>query len=81
LKKSHSITLTMIAAMGITAHAQQAPTGPAAPTALQGCEERRQAQRAAGLPVEACGHPASGAHATTTRGGFGALGKGHSGGG
>jgi len=80
MKKSHSITLTVIASMGIAAHAQQAPLTPGAPVASQGCEERRKAEKAAGTPVETCGHSGSGAHAAS-RGGFGATGKGQSGGG
>jgi hypothetical protein len=80
VKKSNSITLTVIASLGIVARAQQAPIGPAAPVAPQGCEEQRKAARASGAPVVACGHSGSGAHAAS-RGGFGAIGKGHSGGG
>jgi hypothetical protein len=77
MKKSHSITLTVVAAMGMAARAQQTPAAPAAP---QPCEERRKAAQAAGTPfTETCGHSTATAHGTS-RGGFGATGKGHSGG-
>jgi len=83
MKKSHSVTLTVVAAMGMAARGQQAPTAPtapAAPAAPQTCQERRNIAQAAGTPFnETCGH-VSGAHGTA-RGGFGATGKGHSGGG
>jgi hypothetical protein len=78
MKKSQSITLTVLASVGIAAHAQQGPAAPAAPVVSQSCEQRRQAAKAAGTPAETCGH--STAHATS-RGGFGATGKGHSSGG
>ena len=81
MKKSHSITLTVVAAMGMAARAQQAPPVAAAPAAPQPCEERRTAAKAAGTPfTENCGHGATAAHGTS-RGGFGATGQGHSGGG
>jgi hypothetical protein len=81
MKKSHSITLTVVAAMGMAARAQQATPAPAAPAAAQPCEERRKAAQAAGTPfTETCGHGTAAAHGTS-RGGFGATGKGHSGGG
>jgi hypothetical protein len=81
MKKSQSITLTLVAAMGMAARAQQTPPAPAAPATLQPCEERRKAAHAAGTPfTETCGHGATAAHGTS-RGGFGATGKGHSGGG
>ena len=76
MKKSHSITLTVVTAIGM-ARAQQTPAAPAAP---QPCEERRKAAQAAGTPFnETCGHGAATSHGTS-RGGFGATGKGHSGG-
>jgi hypothetical protein len=83
MKKSHSITLTVVAAMGMAARAQQAAqqpaTAPGPPATLQPCEERRKAAQAAGTPfTENCG--ATTAHGTS-RGGFGATGEGHSGGG
>ncbi len=81
MKKSHSITLTVVAAMGMAARAQQHPTAPGSPAAPQTCEERRAAAQAAGTPItETCGHAVSASHGTR-RGGFGATGKGHSGGG
>jgi hypothetical protein len=81
VKKSHSITLTVVAAMGMAARAQQPSTAPAAPVAPQSCEERRKIAQAAGTPMtETCGHVSSAAHGTS-RGGFGATGEGHSGGG
>jgi len=81
MKKSHSITLTVVAAMGMAARAQQTPPVPAAPAAAQPCEERRKAAQAAGTPfTETCGHVTAAAHGTS-RGGFGATGKEHSGGG
>jgi hypothetical protein len=78
MKKSQSITLTVVAAMGLAARAQQLPTPAAAPTP-QTCEDRRNAASAAGTKfTEVC-------HTSTThgaaRGGFGATGKGHSSGG
>lgn len=77
MKKSQSITLTVVAAMGIAARAQQAPIAPAAQASAQTCEERRNAAIAAGTRfTETCGHAS-----TVRRGGFGAMGKGHSGGG
>jgi hypothetical protein len=81
MKKSHSITLTVVAAMGMAARAQQTPPAPAAPAAVQPCEERRNAAKAAGTPfTENCGgHGTATAHGTS-RGGFGATGEGHSGG-
>ena len=81
MKKSQSITLTVIASMGIAAHAQQAPiaqAAPPSPVAAQTCEERRQAAIAAGTPAETCGRAT--AHGTS-RGGFGATGKSLSSGG
>ena len=81
MKKSRSITLTAIASMGLAASAQQPAPAPSPPVAAQGCKERRKAAKAAGVPfTESCGHGGSAGH-TTTRGGFGATGKGHSGGG
>jgi hypothetical protein len=78
MKKSHSITLTVVAAMGMAARAQQTPPAPAAP---QPCEERRKAAKATGTPfTETCGHVIAAAHGTS-RGGFGATAQGHSGGG
>jgi hypothetical protein len=80
MKKSHSITLTVVAAVGIAARAQQAPTAPTTPAAPQGCEDRQKAAQAAGTPAtETCGHSSSAAHGTSHKG-FGATGKGHSGG-
>jgi hypothetical protein len=80
MKKSHSITLTVVAAMGMAAPAQQSPTAPAAQAPIQSCEARRKAAKAAGIPfTEICGHSST-AHGTS-RGGFGSIGKGHSGGG
>jgi len=80
MKKSQSITLTVVAAMGMAARAQQIPTVPAAQAPTQSCEERRSLSRAAGVRfTETCGHSST-AHGTS-RGGFGATGKGHSGGG
>jgi hypothetical protein len=77
MKKSHSITLTVVAAIGM-ARAQQTPPTQTPP---QPCDERRRAAQAAGTPFnETCGHGAAGAHGTS-RGGFGATGEGHSGGG
>jgi hypothetical protein len=79
MKKSRSITLTVVAAMGMAARAQQTPA-PTAPAAPQPCEERRKAAKAAGTPfTETCGHSTTTGHGTS-RGGFGATGKGHSGG-
>ena len=81
MKKSHSITLTVVAAMGMAARAQQAPPTPAAPAAAQPCKERRKAAQAAGTPfTENCGQGTTTAHGTS-RGGFGATGEGRSGGG
>jgi hypothetical protein len=79
MKKSQSITLTVVAAMGMAARAQQPPTAPGPPATSQPCEERRKAAQAAGTPFsETCG--ATVAHGTS-RGGFGATGQEHSGGG
>ena len=80
MKKSQSITLTVVAAMGMGARAQQAPSAPAAAAPAQTCEQRRDAAQASGARFdEACGHT-NGAHGTS-HGGFGATGKGTSGGG
>jgi hypothetical protein len=80
MKKSQSITLSIVAAMGMKAGAQLAPPVPVTNAAAQTCEERRELARVAGTRfTENCGH-ASGAHGTS-RGGFGATGKGTSGGG
>jgi hypothetical protein len=80
MKKSQSITLTVVAAMGMGARAQQAPLAPAAAAPAQTCEQRRDAAQAAGVRFgESCGHT-SAAHGTS-RGGFGATGQGTSGGG
>jgi hypothetical protein len=81
MKKSHSITLTVVAAMGMAARAQQTSPAPAAPVTSQPCEERRKAAQTAGTPFnETCGRGTTAAHGTS-RGGFGATGEGHSGGG
>lgn len=81
MRKSHGITLTVVAAMGIAARAQNVPMQPAAAT----CQERRKAAKAAGTPFnEKCSGRTSGAHGgtqSTARGGFGATGSGTSGGG
>jgi hypothetical protein len=81
MKKSQRITLTVVAAMGMAARAQQTPKAPAEQQPPpQTCEERRNVARAAGIRfTEVCGHRST-AH-STSRGGFGATGKGHSGGG
>lgn len=79
MKKSQSITLTVVAAMGMAVRAQQPPAAPAPHAPPQTCEERRNVAKAAGVPfTETC--RISNVH-TTSRGGFGATGKGHSGGG
>jgi hypothetical protein len=85
MKKSRSVTLTVVTAFSMAARAQQVPAGPAAPPVPQSCEDRRNAAKAAGTKfTENCGH-SSGAHGTSkgavSRGGFGATGEGHSGGG
>jgi hypothetical protein len=79
MRKSQSITLTVVAAMGMAARAQQAPT-PSAPAALKTCEERRSAAAAAGTAFSEKCNAGSSAHGTS-HGGFGATGKGkgHSG--
>jgi hypothetical protein len=77
MKKSHSITLTVVATIGLAARAQQIPLTPNNPLPPQSCEERVTAARLAGLPTtEVCGH----AHGTV-HGGFGATGKTRSSGG
>jgi len=76
MRKSHGITLTVVAAMGMAARAQDPLATPAAAT----CQERRKTAKAAGTVfTEKCpgglfGHG-------TLRGGFGATGSGNSGGG
>jgi len=77
MKKSQSITLTVVAAMGLAARAQQS-TPAAAPTP-QTCEDRRNAAQAAGTKFSEVCHTST-THGTA-RGGFGATGKGHSSGG
>jgi hypothetical protein len=76
MKKSHSITLTVVTALGMAARAQTIPLQSIA-LPPQSCEERLTAARLAGMPTtESCGH----AHGTA-HGGFGHTGKLHSGGG
>jgi len=76
MRKSQSITLTVVAAMGMAARAQQSPTAPSTPVTPRTCEERRNVALAAGVPFnESCFN--SGAHGAAY-GGFGATGKGHS---
>lgn len=83
MKKSRSIQLTVVAALSIAAHAQQAPTTPSAPVAPsvpQSCEERRTtAIQAAVAFDEFCGHGAP-AHSVAHRG-FGSTATEHTGGG
>jgi hypothetical protein len=70
MKKSHAIQLTVVAAMGMAAHAQQAPP-PAAPT--QNCKQARKAAKKNGTPVPpSCVQ--TGGHA----GGFGSTAHAHS---
>lgn len=85
MKKSQGITLTVLAAIGMASHAQQAP--PPAPSASPAppiwntCEERVRAAKKAGLPVtETCTNPKTSAHGAV-RGGFGTTGKTNSSGG
>jgi len=81
MKKSHGITLTVVAAMGMAAKAQDPPVPAAAVT----CQDRRKVAKAAGTPfTEKCSGGFFGAHGvkqSTARGGFGATGGGTSGGG
>lgn len=79
MRKSQSITLTVVAAMAMAARAQQSPVAPSTPLAPRTCEERKNLALTAGTPFnETC--VSSGAH-TAVHGGFGATGKDHSGGG
>lgn len=79
MKRSQSITLTVVAAMGMAARAQQSPVAPLTPVAPRTCEERRNAALAAGLPVnETCLHSSSIMVQGAARGGFGATGQNHS---
>jgi len=83
MKKSHGITLTVVAAMGMAARAQNVPDPASVPAAT--CQERRKAAKAAGTTfTEKCPGGFFGAHGgtqNTARGGFGATGGGNSGGG
>jgi hypothetical protein len=81
MKKSRSITLTVVSALGMAARAQQAPTTPSVPLILSSCEERRDAAKRIGtLFTENCGNTTI-TPLGTSRAGFGATGEGHSGGG
>lgn len=76
MRRSQSITLTVVAAMGMAARAQQSPTAPSTPVPPRTCEQRRKVSLAAGVPFnETCA--ISAAH-TAAYGGFGATGKVHS---
>jgi hypothetical protein len=78
MKKSQSITLTVVAAMAMAARAQQSPVAPSTPLAPRTCEERRRLALTAGTPFnESC---VSAVGRTAVSGGFGATGKAHSGG-
>jgi hypothetical protein len=82
MKKSQSITLTIVAAMGMDASAQLTPLAQATATNIpvQTCDERRDIARVAGTAfTETCGNVTA-AHGTS-RGGFGTTGKSISGGG
>jgi hypothetical protein len=80
MKKSHAITLTVVAAMGMAGRAQQTQPPVVQPSTSLTCEERvRAAQAAGGQATENCGH-GSGAYGSH-RGGFGATGRSHTGGG
>lgn len=83
MKKSRSIQLTLVAALSVTARAQQGSTTPAVPGAPQSCEERRNAAQLAGVAFnETCGHGSHSAPAhAVAHGGFGSTGEGHSPGG
>jgi hypothetical protein len=79
MRKSQSITLTVVAAMAMAARAQQSPVAPSTPLTPRTCEERRNLALAKGTPFnESC--VSSGTHGAAY-GGFGATGKDHSGGG
>jgi hypothetical protein len=83
MRKSRSIQLTVVAALGMAARAQQGPTTPSVPAASaapQTCEERRSTAQAGGVAFnESCGHstPAHG----VARKGFGSTATAHTGGG
>jgi hypothetical protein len=80
MKKTHAITLTVVAAMGMAGRAQQTQPPIAQPSTSLTCEDRRKASQAAGIqPTENCGH-ASSAHGIVRRG-FGLTGRMHAGGG
>jgi hypothetical protein len=75
MKKSQSITLTFVAAMGMAARAQQSPATPASQGGVTTCEERRAAAKAAGIKFRESCH-VTGAHGGTSRGMLGSTASG-----
>lgn len=74
MKKSRSITLTVLAAMSMSGALAQSPTPPVKP---KDCDKTP----AAAGPSAPSNCPATAVHGSGAHGGFGATAKGHHGGG